>query len=364
MKFLILGYGMIGKAIAEYLKDYDIGIVDSDKNTLKEAERSGFEVFKEDITKKSIADLMKRYDCTISAVPYTFNYELAKKAVTVGKSFCDLGGNDTIVDNELALHEEAKRKEMAILPDCGLAPGLANILAAFAYTEDCREIHMRVGGLPQSPQGSLNYKIVFSPHGLINEYVERVRVLQNGKIHWVEPLTGLEEIQFGDEMYEAFYTSGGTSTLPQTFEGKLDRLDYKTVRYPGHCRFIRVLVELGLTDTEELCVQGKKVAPRELLVRLLSQRLSYPSKDRVLLRITAEGEKRTVYEIRDHEKEFTAMARTTAYPAALSALLVTKENVTGAVPQEIRIPQLLHERQYLRELKKREIAVEKRIEKI
>ncbi|MEA1993827.1 MAG: saccharopine dehydrogenase C-terminal domain-containing protein [Euryarchaeota archaeon] len=364
MKFLILGFGRVGEAIADYLKEYDVGVVDSSGKALKKAKRSGFEAYNEDITKNSIVDTMRQYDCVISAVPYMFNYELARKALKAGTNFCDLGGNNTIVDKELNLHEEAKKKEISVLPDCGLAPGLADILAAFGYSDDCKEIRMRVGGVPKNPQGSLKYKIVFSPEGLINEYVEKARIIKNGKIKYVESLTGLEKVEFGNKTYEAFYTSGGTSTLPRTFKGKLEYLDYKTIRYPGHCSAIKPLLELGFADRDEMTINGDSVIPRKVLVRLLSENLSYETEDVVLLRVTAEGKKRMIYEMVDHEKEFTAMVRTTAYPAALSALLITKKSVIGAIPQEILIPQLISEKQYLTDLEKKDITIEKRIEKV
>ncbi|MCD6466617.1 MAG: saccharopine dehydrogenase NADP-binding domain-containing protein [Methanomicrobia archaeon] len=161
MRFLILGFGKIGEAIADYLQKYEVGIVDSNEEVLKKAKKCGFEIYNENITKDSIIDIMKRYDCVISAVTYKFNYELAKKALKAKTNFCDLGGNDTIVDKELSLHEEAKKQEITILPDCGLAPGLADVLAAFAYSENCREIRMRVGGLPQTPKGGIKVQDSF-----------------------------------------------------------------------------------------------------------------------------------------------------------------------------------------------------------
>ncbi len=364
MKFLVLGFGKMGEAIADYLHKYDVGVVDSNEDVLNKAASVGYKTYKKNIEDNAIVDIMRGYDCAIGAVPYRFNYELAKKALKAGTSFCDLGGNDTIVDKELALHEETEKNEIAILPDCGLAPGLADILASFAYSEDCRELRIRVGGLPQNPQGILKYKIVFSPEGLINEYVEPVRILKKGKITYVDPMTGLEKLSFGKTTYEAFYTSGGTSTLPKTFERQLEYLDYKTIRFPGHRDVIKPLLDLGFADTEAIDVDGREVVPRKVLIQLLSQNLSYESEDMVLLRVTAEGEKKTIYELIDYEKEFTAMARTTAYPAALSARLITDHHVAGAIPQEIIIPELVSEKQYLRELEKKNIHIEKKTEKV
>src|ERR1044072_7174306 len=114
------------------------------------------------------------------------------------------------------------------------------------------EIHIRVGGLPQNPRPPLDYQIVFSVEGLINEYVERARVIREGQLVEVESLTELETLDFPDPYgrMEAFQTSGGTSTLPETFAGRVKELDYKTIRYPGHCARFRLLLALRLATSE------------------------------------------------------------------------------------------------------------------
>jgi lysine 6-dehydrogenase len=152
-----------------------------------------------------------------------------------------LGGNNYIVDAQLALDEAAKKANINIVPDCGLAPGMVSVLAMHGANrfDETEEIHIRVGGLPQTPKPPLDYQLVFSVEGLINEYIESARVIRDGKIIEVNSMTELETLAFdGFSALEAFQTSGGTSTLPDTFCGKVKELDYKTIRYAGHCQKI------------------------------------------------------------------------------------------------------------------------------
>src|SRR5688572_9240369 len=182
--------------------------------------------------------LMRGHASAISCVNYWLNEDLARAAIEAGTNFCDLGGNNDVVAAELALDTEAKGKGVSVIPDCGLAPGMVAVPAAHgaARFETLDEIHIRVGGLPQDPKPPLDYQMVFSVEGLINEYIERARVIRGGKITEVESMTEIETLEFPAPFgkMEAFQTSGGTSTLPDTFRGRVKELDYKTIRYPGH----------------------------------------------------------------------------------------------------------------------------------
>src|SRR5215212_6185282 len=178
----------------------------------------------------AVVALMRGHASAISAVNYWLNERLARAAIEAGTNFCDLGGNNDVVDAELALDGEAKRAGINIIPDCGLAPGMVSVLTAHGAARFDRldELHIRVGGLPLAPRPPLNYQIVFSVEGLINEYVERARVIRGGKIVEVDSMTEIERLQFPapfTEM-EAFQTSGGTSTLPASFAGSVEELDY------------------------------------------------------------------------------------------------------------------------------------------
>ncbi|MBK6724128.1 MAG: saccharopine dehydrogenase NADP-binding domain-containing protein [Acidobacteria bacterium] len=294
-----------------------------------------------------IVELFRGHDSVISCVNYWYNVSLSKAAIEVGANFCDLGGNNYIVDEQLALDAEAKAAGINIIPDCGLAPGMVSILAMHGATrfDSVDEIHIRVGGLPQDPQPPLNYQLVFSVEGLINEYLEIARVIRDGKITEVDSMTEIESLSFdGFPPLEAFQTSGGTSTLPDTFLGSIRELDYKTIRYAGHCEKFKTMMDLGLCSSEEIMVDFQKVKPRKVFGELLQQHLPADGPDYVLVRLDfvglKDGEtKKLRFDIVDKQDEATgmsAMMRTTAFPASIIAQMMASGDVIarGATPQE------------------------------
>jgi lysine 6-dehydrogenase len=243
--------------------------------------------------RQRMAELMNSCDVAVSCVPYFFNLGLARAAVSARTHFCDLGGNNDVVHAELGLSAQAKKAGVTVVPDCGLAPGMVSILAAdgFSRLERTDSISIRVGGLPRKPKPPLNYSLVFSANGLINEYVEPCLALRDGKLAWREPLAEVEELTFPKPFgkLEAFNTSGGSSTLPYTYRGRVKSLDYKTIRYPGHCAKVRLLFDLGLTDLKPIDVDGKRIVPRHLLIQRLEAVLPLEKDDVVLLRVEAKG---------------------------------------------------------------------------
>jgi lysine 6-dehydrogenase len=289
---------------------------------------------------KAATELMRGHDSVISCVNYWYNVALSHAAIDTKANFCDLGGNNYIVDEQLALDGPAKEVDINIIPDCGLAPGMVSILAMHGAGKFdlVDEIHIRVGGLPQNPEPPLDYQLVFSVEGLINEYVEVARVVRNGKITEVSSMTELEELSFdGFPALEAFQTSGGTSTLPDTFLGKIKELDYKTIRYAGHCDKFKTMIDLGLCSGEEIT---DKIVPRRILGELLQMNLPADGPDYVLVRLDFVGDgKKLRYDIVDKLDEATgmsAMMRTTAFPASIIAQMMARGDVLsrGATPQE------------------------------
>lgn len=366
MKVLVFGAGMMGKALAYDLRQSKIETVlaDVDKQQVETAaEFTHSEAAVCDVTdKKTVLTLMKDCDVAVSAVPYFFNYELAQTAVEAGCHFCDLGGNNHIVKKELTFHKDAAANDILIVPDCGLAPGMSNVLVALGIKEvDATQVYIRVGGLPQHPNPPLNYTLVFSVHGLINEYKEPAVVIRNGKIQEIEPLTEVEEIDFPPiGRLEAFVTSGGTSTLPLTYKRKLKELDDKTIRYKGHCAIMRALRDVGMFSEEPVNIDGCTVTPRDVLSKALERVLPYQDKDVVLMRIRVKGETEKIYEMIDYYDEdvpMTAMARTTAFPTSIIAQMM-HNTITerGAFPPEQVVPG----REFVKELEKRNIIIRER----
>lgn len=327
------------------LADYDLAKAENIAAQITSPKLSVRQIDASDIS--AVTHLMTGHDAAISCVNYWYNFELSEAAIKTRTNFCDLGGNNYIVDRQLALNEQAEIAGINIIPDCGLAPGMVSILAMHGAKrfERLREIHIRVGGLPQNPRPPLEYQLVFSVEGLINEYVEKARVIRGGKIVEIESMTELETLVFDNfPALEAFQTSGGTSTLPETFLGKIDRLDYKTIRYAGHCAKFKTLIDLGLCSSEEIVADFVKVKPRKLLGELLQQNLPADEPDYVLIRLAFVGEKdgeqkNLRYDIVDKFDEQTnlsAMMRTTAFPASIVAQMMARGEtaVKGATPQE------------------------------
>jgi lysine 6-dehydrogenase len=311
--------------------------------------------------------LLRGARAALSAVPYKFNAALARAAVRAGCSFCDLGGNNDIVAQELGLHEKAKAAGITIVPDCGLAPGLVSILAAHAVAamDDVDTLELRVGGIPQKRGGLLDYSLVFSMEGLINEYVEDAVLLEGGEPRRVPSLDDFETMEWVEPFgtLEAFNTSGGVSTLPDTYRGKVRRLNYKTIRYPGHGRVFQAMKRLGLLSATPVEVEGVSVRPRALLAKVATPVLDRGEPDVILTRVTALGTRggkalRRVYEMieyPDPEHGLTAMMRATAFPATIVLLMLARGQVAqqGALPQE----RCIDPRAFLDELARRQIVV-------
>ena len=172
---LVLGAGKMGRAIAYDLMKNGVGTSICD---MHDADIPNF--FKLNVhDKKNLLKSMQKEDLVISSLPYDLNYMLAQYAIKTKTSFVDLGGNSNIVEKELALHKDAKQAGVSLIPDCGLAPGMINVIAYHLWQEEARDIHVRVGGLPQVPKAPLNYALFFSIHGLINEYLESSFIIKN-----------------------------------------------------------------------------------------------------------------------------------------------------------------------------------------
>lgn len=375
MKILVLGAGRMGYgAVYDLVHNSpeveSVTVADFD---LKKAEETAWidpaKVTAHHLDAANYSDviaLMRGHDAAISCVNYWYNAGLSRAAIETRVSFCDLGGNNYVVDEQLALDEEAKAAGINIIPDCGLAPGMVSVLAMHGANrfESLEEIHIRVGGLPQDPQPPLNYQLVFSVEGLINEYIEVARVIRGGKISEVESMTELESLSFeGFPPLEAFQTSGGTSTLPDTFLGKIRELDYKTIRYAGHCDKFKTMIDLGLCRSEEIEVDGVKIKPRRLFGELLQKNLPADGPDYVLVRLEfvgkRDGGKHTLrYDIVDKHDDDTglsAMMRTTAFPASIIAQMAARGEVLrrGATPQE----KAIQPDKFVTELARRNIVI-------
>jgi lysine 6-dehydrogenase len=312
----------------------------------------------------------------LSAVPYDLNVALARAAIRAGASFGDLGGNTDVVRETLALDPEAKRAGVSVVPDLGLAPGMGNTLAVYAMSllDEPEEVHVRCGGLPRNPRPPLGYRLLFAVEGLTNEYFGKAVVLRDGKRMEIDTFDELETLEFPPPIgkVEAFTTSGGTSTCPWTFEGKIRDWDYKTIRYPGHFEKMKLLKDLGFLDLDPVPVgrAGETpvpVVPREVFHALARRKLSFPDDpDLAILRVRCSGVKDgkraevtlEVIDRFDPETGFTAMERTTGFPASIVCLMMARGEIArGAVPLELAVDGA----RFVAELRRRGIPFTERV---
>ena len=218
----VLGGGIVGTAAAWDLVRRGHQVVVSDVTetvAAAAAERSGASPAAVDVTDAAaLRRHLDRFDAVVSAVPYALGVAVAEAAVATVTHYLDFGGNPTVVQHQLLLDEAARGAGIALVPDCGLAPGMANVLAVGAVDRlgdgPIDEVRLRVGALPVAPIGTLGYQLAFNPAGLINEYAEPCEVIVDGRYDTVEPLTGIEEVAWESwGPLEAFHTAGGSSSL-------------------------------------------------------------------------------------------------------------------------------------------------------
>jgi lysine 6-dehydrogenase len=303
----------------------------------------------------TMADLMRNYDVAIGTARYSLNVLLTKAAIKGGIHFCDLGGNNTVVQEQHALSNLAAAAGSKILPDCGIAPGAASVLAhhAMQNVANAKRLFIFCGGLPQEPEGDLLYERVFDPSGLVNEYDEVCNLIRHGRRETAEPLTGLEEVYFpGYGHLQAAHTSGGLSTLVETYDGKLDELCYQTLRYlpergkRSHWEIMRMYRDLGwFNDTRKINMFGRETTPRQLFEEYLRQTLPTGKPDMLFLMVICESENGAGLRLRlmdkmDMTTGLSAMQRTTGYSIAICArmLAIDAINETGTLKHELHVP--------------------------
>ncbi len=278
---IILGAGKIGGAIAEMLLeagDYRITVADSDEALLDMVSHDGVARRHADLAnERALGECLDGQDVVVSALPFYLNPAVAHAARETGAHYFDLTED---VETTRAVKSVAKGADVAFVPQCGLAPGFISIAAYDMTTkfETLRDVHMRVGALPQYPVNALKYNLTWSTDGLINEYCNSCDAIHDSKRVEVLALEGLEHFSLDGVNYETFNTSGGLGTLADTLEGRVDSLNYKTVRYPGHRDMVKMMVrDLRLSER------------RELFRDLLEAAVPMTKQDVVLIFVTVTG---------------------------------------------------------------------------
>ena len=378
MRMLVLGGGLQGSACAYDLLRQD----DVTKVTIADVRaEAGADFLPEDVRIERVAldfsdegatlDLMQGHDVVMSAAPYYFNGTLARLAIEAGCDYTDLGGNTEILFGQLEMSDDAQKAGCTLIPDVGLAPGMVNVLAAegIRRLDEAEQVSMYVGGLPQHPVPPLNYQVVYSLKGVLDYYTTPSFVIRDGKPFEVEALSELETVEFPEiGALEAFHTAGGASLLPWRYEGKVDRLEYKTLRYPGHADIMRSIRDIGLLSLEPVDVRGQEVVPRDAVIAVLKPFLTSDDPDLVALRVIATGTKDgrpcthqwDLLDRQDEESGITAMERTTGFTLSTVGLLMGRDviDTTGVMPPDEGIPADV----YLEEMERRGIDIRYRME--
>jgi lysine 6-dehydrogenase len=377
MRMLVLGAGLQGSACAYDLlayTDHDVVLADLNVDSLPAFLQpylgGRLTAVKADANDRAgIRQLMEGVSATMSAFPYYFNLGMSVAALDAGSHFCDLGGNTQIVQDQKQLAPRAVEKGLSVVPDCGLAPGMVNILAehGIAQLDEVHSVRIKVGGLPQKPEPPLNYQVVYSLEGALDYYTTLSWVLRDGKQTQVKALSEIEHIDFpGIGTLEAFHTAGGLSTMAQRYEGRIPTMEYKTLRFPGHAEMMAVMRDIGLMGLEPIDVKGTKVVPRDVFISIVGPRLKKDyreSPDQVALRVEAEGidkgeRVRYRYDLLDRydaDTGITAMMRTTGFSLAITGAMQAEGKVKPGVwtPDEAMPP-----REYIAALAERGVVIQ------
>ncbi|MCE3045007.1 saccharopine dehydrogenase family protein [Legionella sp. 16cNR16C] len=284
---MITGAGKIGSLIACLLassKDYQIHLADLEFSgtdvtrllqTMPQVKTVALDVTDEESTQSYIEK--NKIIAVISSLPYFLNTHVARAAKLAKAHYFDLTEDTSVTD---AVKRIAEGAETAFVPQCGLAPGFISIAANSLMQEfdECFHAKLRVGALPQRANNAFHYSLTWSTDGVINEYGNPCFGIEAGKPVVVQPLEGLESIQIDGCEYEAFNTSGGLGSLADLYKNKIQSLNYKTMRYPGHCEKMRLLMnDLKLNED------------RGTLKRILEKAIPKTYQDIVIVYVTVEG---------------------------------------------------------------------------
>ena len=350
--YCIIGSGRQGTAAAydiiKFGNPNSLTIIDIDSKNLTRCKNfiyqlTGYKINQIHIDindSKILVDVLNNIDIFLSSVPYPLNPYLTDIAIKSRTSMVDLGGHTNNVINQLKCHNEAKKTGITIVPDCGMGPGMNVSMALLSMEgfDKVNEVRVWDGGLPQAPNPPWNYNLFFNIQGLTNEYDGNAYFIRNRKVIEVPCFEDIEEIDFSGSIgvVEAAVTSGGLSTMPWTYEEKIELLENKTLRYPGHWKEMIAYRQLGLFDEKEIDFNGSKISPRNFYHTLLEPKIYHNNpKDICIMRTEAIGEingqesKKIVecIEKYDEETKFLAMEKWTGFHASMVMQHIINGNV-------------------------------------
>lgn len=345
-KIIVLGSGLVGKVMAADLcKNYDVTVADINKLALELITKDHkVDMATCDFSKKAdLINLLGPFDLVIGAVPGFLGFETLKTIIEAGKNVVDIS---FFPEDALELEALAKKHNVTAVVDCGVAPGMCNMIAGYHNARmKINKYECLVGGLPQKKEWPFEYKAVFSPIDVIEEYTRPARYVESKKIIIREALTDIVKEEFADVGILESFNTDGLRSLIKTFS-HVPHMKEKTLRYPGHAELMRVFRETGFFSKEKIDVKGMQVSPLDLTARLLfpKWKMKEGDEDFTVMRVTIEGEENNmpvtyVYNLHDQfdrKTKTTSMARTTGFTctAAVHLLLENKFTRKGISPPE------------------------------
>ncbi len=340
-KIIVLGSGMVGSAMAiDMAGHHQVTLTDVDQNTLERAKQKcpSLAIQQLDVLdKKTLQKTIRQHDLVICAVPGFLGFETVKTIIEAGMNVIDIS---FFAENSLELDTLAKEKNVTAIVDCGVAPGMHNLIAGY-HNEKMKIIDLEclVGGLPKNRKWPFAYKAPFSPIDVIEEYTRPARYVEAGKMIVKEPLTDCEYINFDSVGTLEAFNSDGLRTLIDTLP-HIPNMKEKTLRYPGHVEYIKVLKESGFFATHPIDLNGNKIVPLDFTCKVLFNewKLGDAEEEITVMRITLKGENRMgdtqeiVYDLFDEydaKTQTSSMARTTGYTATAAANMFLDGLFTG-----------------------------------
>ncbi|MFN3693872.1 MAG: saccharopine dehydrogenase family protein, partial [Ignavibacterium sp.] len=317
-KITVLGCGLVGSAIAiDLCRDYNVTVADIDYEKLQEVQLNNpLRIIQSDfLIINELKRIVNDSDLVISAVPGPIGFRVLNSLIELNKNIVDIS---FFAEDPYVLSDEAKKRNLTAVIDCGVCPGLSNIILGYHYKRNkITSYKVYVGGLPKNPLPPFNYKAPFSPSDVIEEYTRPARFVKDGKVITKEALSDVEIIEFPEAgKLEAFNTDG-LRTLLRTV--KIPNMIEKTLRYPGHSALIKAFQDAGFFSKEKMLMNGVEISPIDFTSKLLYKqwKLEKGEKEFTVMKIVIESDSETIeynlYDEYDEKTETTSMARTTGY---------------------------------------------------
>jgi lysine 6-dehydrogenase len=330
-KVIVLGAGMVGSAMAiDMAKKHDVTLTDIRKDVLQKVKQkcNDLSIIQLDVTEKSnLQKAVEEFDLVICAVPGFLGFQTLQWIIGAGKHVVDIS---FMPEDVLEINELAKEKNVTAIVDCGVAPGMGNIILGY-YNEKMKvtDFECLVGGLPKTKKWPFAYKAPFSPVDVIEEYTRPARYVEHGQLVVREALSDCEYIDFDSVGTLEAFNSDGLRSLIHTMP-HITNMKEKTLRYPGHVEYIKVLRESGFFGTNKIGINGAEISPLEFTSKILFDewRLGDSEEELTIMRITVSGENASgqqeqivyhLYDEYDPETQTSSMARTTGYTATAAA---------------------------------------------